>query len=101
MTQPDPTPYPLDHVIECGGDADPALALRDRTLTYADLRTCVGRLSTWLRENVAAPGARVASWGAKGELTCLLPLAAPRAGLDRFPDSGVLSRRGRVSTEMT
>ena len=92
MTQPDPTPYPLDHVIECGGDADPALALRDRTLTYADLRTCVGRLSTWLRENVAAPGARVASWGAKGELTCLLPLAAPRAGLVHVPINPMLKR---------
>ena len=49
MTQPDPTPYPLDHLAERGADSDPALALRDETLTHADLRTRVGRLAAWLR----------------------------------------------------
>ena len=92
MTTPDPTPFPIDHVIERGGEADPALALREGTLSYADLRTRVGRLASWLRSQVAEPGARIASWGAKGELTCLLPLAAPRAGLIHVPINPMLKR---------
>ena len=92
MTQPDPTPFPLDHVIERGADADPALALRDETLSYADLRTRVGRLAAWLQAQGFPAGARVASWGAKGELTCLLPLAAPRAGLVHVPINPMLKR---------
>ena len=92
MTQPDPTPFPIDHVIEHGGDADPALALRDGTLSYADLRTRVGRLAGWLKSQIPETGARIASWSAKGELTCLLPLAAPRAGLVHVPINPMLKR---------
>ena len=92
MTQPDPNPFPLDHLVERGADADPALVLRDRTLSYADLRTRVGQLAAWLQSLVAEPGARVASWGAKGELTCLLPLAAPRAGMVHVPINPMLKR---------
>ena len=92
MTQPDPTPFPLDHVIERGADADPALALRGETLSHADLRTRVGRLAAWLQAQGFPAGARVASWGAKGELTCLLPLAAPRAGLVQVPINPMLKR---------
>ena len=92
MTQPDPTPFPIDHVIEHGGDADPALALRDGTLSYADLRTRVGRLAGWLKSQIPETGARIASWSAKGELTCLLPLAAPRAGLIHVPINPMLKR---------
>ena len=92
MTQPDPTPFPIDHVIEQGDDADPALALRDGTLNYADLRTRVGRLAAWLKSQIPETGARIASWSAKGELTCLLPLAAPRAGLVHVPINPMLKR---------
>lgn len=92
MTQPDPTPFPIDHVTEHGGDADPALALRDATLSYADLRTRVGRLAGWLKSQIPETGARIASWSAKGELTCLLPLAAPRAGLVHVPINPMLKR---------
>ena len=92
MTQPDPTPFPIDHVIEHGGDAGPALALRDATLSYADLRTRVGRLAAWLKSQIPETGARIASWSAKGELTCLLPLAAPRAGLVHVPINPMLKR---------
>ena len=92
MTQPDPTPYPLDHLAERGADSDPALALRDETLTHADLRTRVGRLAAWLRTHIGQEGARVASWAAKGELTCLLPLAAARAGLVHVPVNPMLKR---------
>ncbi len=92
MTQPDPTPYPLDHLVERGADTDPALVLRDGTLTYADLKSRVGQLAAWLRAQVGEPGARVATWGAKSELTCLLPLAAPRAGLVHVPVNPMLKR---------
>jgi acyl-CoA ligase (AMP-forming) (exosortase A-associated) len=37
-------------------------------------------------------GARVASWAAKGEITCLLPLAAARAGLVHVPINPLLKR---------
>ena len=40
----------------------------------------------------APAGARVASWAAKGELTCLLPLAAARAGLVHVPINPLLKR---------
>jgi len=92
MTQPDPTPFPIDHVIERGAGADPALALRDETLTHADLRTRVARLAAWLKSEGLQQGARVASWAAKGELTCLLPLAAPRTGLVHVPINPMLKR---------
>jgi acyl-CoA ligase (AMP-forming) (exosortase A-associated) len=41
---------------------------------------------------VPEKGARVASWAAKGELTCLLPLAAARAGLVHVPINPLLKR---------
>ena len=44
------------------------------------------------RERVPQQGARVASWAAKGELTCLLPLAAARAGLVHVPINPLLKR---------
>ena len=88
---PDPTPYPLDQLTERGDAQAPALVLRDRTLTYADLRIRVSLLAGWLAGK-AEPGARVASWAAKGELTCLLPLAAARAGMVHVPINPLLKR---------
>ena len=73
MLAPDPTPRPLDHLAECGRDAAPALVLRDRTLSWQDLRSRVARLAGWLAEQVPERGSRVATWAAKGELTCLRP----------------------------
>jgi acyl-CoA ligase (AMP-forming) (exosortase A-associated) len=49
-------------------------------------------LAGWLNGLGLAPGDRVASWAAKGELTCLLPLAAPRAGLVHVPINPLLKR---------
>jgi len=46
----------------------------------------------WLTDMLPEPGARVASWAAKGELTCLLPLAAARAGLVHVPINPLLKR---------
>ncbi|MEC9067025.1 MAG: acyl-CoA ligase (AMP-forming), exosortase A system-associated [Pseudomonadota bacterium] len=89
---PDPTPRPLDHLAERGAADAPALVLREGTLSYQDLRTRVARMAAWLRAQVPTPGARVASWAAKGELTCLLPLACARAGLVHIPVNPLLKR---------
>ncbi len=86
----DPTPYPLDHLATFGADGDAALVLRAGTLSYAELRDRLGRLSAWLRHRLPTPGARVASWAAKGEATCLLPLACARAGLVHVPINPLL-----------
>ena len=92
MSAPDPMPRPLDHLAEGGRDAAPALVLRGETLSRKDLRTRVARLAGWLAEQVPEPGARVATWAAKGELTCLMPLAAARAGLVHVPVNPLLKR---------
>jgi acyl-CoA ligase (AMP-forming) (exosortase A-associated) len=89
---PDPTPRPLDHLAECGAAGDPALVLREGTITYDELRTRIARLAGWLRARVPGRGERVATWAAKGELTCLMPLAAARAGLVHVPVNPLLKR---------
>lgn len=81
---------PIDHIAERGADPDPALVLREGILSHKDLRDRVARLAGWLRAQVPEPGARVASWAAKGELTCLIPLAAARAGLVHVPINPLL-----------
>ena len=89
---PDPNPKPIDHLTLCGRDDDPALVLRAETLSWKDLRTRVAQLAGWLAAKVPEQGARVASWGSKGELTCLMPLAAARAGLVHVPINPLLKR---------
>jgi acyl-CoA ligase (AMP-forming) (exosortase A-associated) len=89
---PDPVPLPLDHLAERGRDDAPALVLRGETLSFKDLRTRVARLAGWLSDVVPQAGARVASWVAKGEMACLLPLAAARAGLVHVPINPLLKR---------
>ncbi|KWV96127.1 acyl-CoA ligase (AMP-forming), exosortase A system-associated [Erythrobacter sp. AP23] len=88
---PDPTPFPLDQLAERGSAQAPALVLRDRVLSFDELRKRVALLAGWLAGQ-APKGARVASWAAKGELTCLLPLAAARAGLVHVPINPLLKR---------
>ena len=83
-------PQTLDHLVLHGEAAAPALMLREGILSYEHLRGRVSRLSGWLRDMAGEPGARVASWAAKGELTCLLPLAAARAGLVHVPINPLL-----------
>ncbi|WP_301751101.1 acyl-CoA ligase (AMP-forming), exosortase A system-associated [uncultured Erythrobacter sp.] len=94
--QPDPALRPLDHLAELAGAAGrgarPALVLREVTLNHNQLRQRVARLAGWLAERVPDKGARVASWAAKGEITCLLPLAAARAGLVHVPINPLLKR---------
>jgi acyl-CoA ligase (AMP-forming) (exosortase A-associated) len=93
---PDPMPRPLDHLAELAGVGGygeaPALLLKDGTLNHNQLRQRVARLAGWLAQMVPEPGARVASWAAKGEVTCLLPLAAARAGLVHVPVNPLLKR---------
>jgi len=81
---------PIDHLALRGGAAAPALVLRHRVLSFADLQESVSRLAAWLAAQVPQRGARVASWAAKGELTCLMPLAAARAGLVHVPINPLL-----------
>ena len=83
---------PLYHLALAGADEAPALVLREVTLSFKDLRERVGQLAGWLSAQVPERGARVASWAAKGELTCLLPLAAARAGLVHVPINPLLKR---------
>jgi len=94
--QPDPALRPLDHLAELAGAVGrgdrPALVLREGTLNHNQLRQRVARLAGWLAEMVPDKGARVASWAAKGEITCLLPLAAARAGLVHVPINPLLKR---------
>ena len=87
-----PSHCPLDHLALRGKDDAPALVLRGQTLSWKDLRSRVGSLAAWLIDMLPEPGARVASWAAKGELTCLMPLAAARAGLVHVPINPLLKR---------
>lgn len=82
-------PRPIDHVLRGAPDAI-ALVLKDRELTFAEVERDVAALAGWLLAQVPQPGARVASWAAKGWLTSLLPLAAPRAGLVHVPINPLL-----------
>lgn len=92
VSSPDPTPRPLDHLALCGADEDMALILRGVAYTHQELRLRVSLLAGWLAREVPSKGARVASWAAKGELTCLMPLAAARAGLVHVPINPLLKR---------
>ncbi len=87
---PQPEPKPLDHLAEIGDDDSPALVLRNHTLSHKDLRDRVAKLAGWLKARVPKAGERVASWAAKNELTCLMPLAAARAGLVHVPINPLL-----------
>lgn len=87
---PDNPILPLDHLALRGADEADALVLREGVLSYRELRSRISRLAAWLAREVPQRGARVASWAAKGELTCLLPLATARAGLVHVPVNPLL-----------
>jgi len=86
------TARPLDHLALRGADEAPALVLREGTLSYKALRSRVSHLAGWLSARAPEKGARVATWAAKGELTCLMPLAAAQAGLVHVPINPLLKR---------
>ncbi|MCT2399974.1 acyl-CoA ligase (AMP-forming), exosortase A system-associated [Novosphingobium mangrovi (ex Huang et al. 2023)] len=81
---------PLDHLALRGADEADALVLREGVLSYRELRSRVSRLAAWLAHEAPEKGARVATWASKGELTCLMPLAAARAGLVHVPINPLL-----------
>jgi acyl-CoA ligase (AMP-forming) (exosortase A-associated) len=81
----------LDHLAERGAAKAPALVLREGTINHETLRSRVATLAGWLAVRLSK-GDRVATWAAKGELTCLMPLAAARAGVVHVPVNPLLKR---------
>jgi acyl-CoA ligase (AMP-forming) (exosortase A-associated) len=88
----DPVPLPIDHLTQRGRAGDVALEDKAGTLDFAGLEAAVGAVAAWLRAQGLAPGDRVASWLNKTRLACVMPLAAPRAGLIHVPVNPVLKR---------
>ncbi|ESZ87161.1 MAG: AMP-binding protein [Blastomonas sp. CACIA14H2] len=88
----DPTPQPLDHLVLRGEGPASALILREGSLSYDTLNLRIGLLAAWLTTMGLAHGDRVATWLPKNETTCLMPLAAARAGLVHVPINPVLKR---------
>jgi acyl-CoA ligase (AMP-forming) (exosortase A-associated) len=84
---------PLDHLLLRGDPARLALDGRSGSYSYAELEETLGRLAGWLAGFGLEPGARVASWMAKGPVAALMPLAAPRAGLVHVPINPLLKHR--------
>ena len=76
---------PLDHLTRFGDPAAPALTVAGETIDYAAMERLVARLADWLVTRVPEEGARVATWEPKTWLTCLMPLAAARAGRVHVP----------------
>ncbi|MEH6701373.1 acyl-CoA ligase (AMP-forming), exosortase A system-associated [Parasphingorhabdus sp.] len=82
--------FPLDHLaIGKEPEAD-ALVMRSGTLSYKMLNHRVGLLAAWLQGQGLVKGDRVATWLAKTELACIMPLAAARAGLVHVPVNPLL-----------
>lgn len=92
MDEPDPTPFPLDHLTLLGAADAPALITREGALDYAGLERAVSSLAAALAAEAGNEGARVASWLPKTRMTCLLPLACARAGLVHVPVNPLLKR---------
>ncbi|OYY66213.1 AMP-binding protein [Sphingomonas sp. 28-62-11] len=88
----DPVPHPIDHLPGRGAPADIAIADRIGEMTFAELEQVVGSLAGWLAGQGLQPGDRVASWLPKTRTACLMPLAAPRAGLVHVPINPLLKR---------
>jgi acyl-CoA ligase (AMP-forming) (exosortase A-associated) len=88
----DPVPRPIDALPARGAPGDVAFEDRAGVLSYAALDEEVGKLAHWLAQLGLAPGERVATWLPKTRTACLMPLAAPRAGLVHVPINPVLKR---------
>jgi acyl-CoA ligase (AMP-forming) (exosortase A-associated) len=82
--------FPLDHLPLRGAPDAPALRLKDQVYSYQMLNIRIGRLAKFLTDQGFTTGDRVATWLAKTELACLMPLAAVRAGLVHVPVNPVL-----------
>jgi acyl-CoA synthetase (AMP-forming)/AMP-acid ligase II len=95
MPTPDPTPFPIDHLLR-GAPHAPALIERERSWTFAELEAAVASAAGWLGGLGLAAGERVATWLPKTALACVMPLAAARAGLVHVPVNPAL-RRAQVA----
>ena len=82
--------FPLDHLPLFGQAEALALIVRDRRYTYNELNLRIGRLAAFLATQRLLAGDRVATWLGKNEITCLMPLAAVRAGLVHVPINPLL-----------
>lgn len=82
--------FPLDHLPLFGKADAPALIIRDRVYSYQELNLRIGRLAAWLAGQGFDAGDRVATWLGKGEISCLMPLAAVRVGLVHVPVNPLL-----------
>jgi acyl-CoA ligase (AMP-forming) (exosortase A-associated) len=82
--------FPLDHLALCGKEDAAALIIRGDAYSYKELNLRIGRLAFYLRGIGLEIGDRVATWLAKGEIACLMPLAAARAGLVHVPINPLL-----------
>src|SRR3546814_5396459 len=85
MIDLDPVPRPIDHLPARGRPGDVAIEDRAVTVSYAEVEARVGATAAWLARQGLNPGDRVASWLPKTRLACVMPLAAPRAGLIHVP----------------
>lgn len=83
---------PIDHLPALGVADAIAIAGKAGVMSYADLERAVGAVAGWLVAQGIAPGARVASWVAKGQVACILPLAVARAGMIHVPVNPLLKR---------
>ncbi|MDQ2878779.1 MAG: acyl-CoA ligase (AMP-forming), exosortase A system-associated [Pseudomonadota bacterium] len=88
----DPVPQPIDALSARGKAGDTALIDRDGTLDFAGLEAMVGAVAAWLAGQGVARGSRVATWLPKTRMACIMPLAAPRAGLIHVPVNPLLKR---------
>jgi acyl-CoA ligase (AMP-forming) (exosortase A-associated) len=68
------------------------LKLKDESIDFGALDVMVGRFSRALLEAGFAPGTRIATWLNKTVESCLIPLAAARAGLVHVPINPALKR---------
>ncbi|MEP7348687.1 MAG: acyl-CoA ligase (AMP-forming), exosortase A system-associated [Sphingorhabdus sp.] len=87
---PDLLVFPLDHLPLFGQAQAAALIIRDRVYSYKELNLRISRLAGWLAGQGFGHGDRVATWLGKGEIACLMPLAAVRAGLVHVPVNPLL-----------
>jgi acyl-CoA ligase (AMP-forming) (exosortase A-associated) len=90
VSLPVPPSKPIDHLPLRGNDSAIALITRDRALSYAELEVLTGKVGAWLLASGAVAGDRVATWLPKTILACIMPLAAPRAGLIHVPVNPLL-----------
>ncbi len=88
----DPTPYPIDTLPLRGAAENIALIDRAGTLDFAALERLTGQVAGWLAAQDLPSGSRVASWLPKTRMACVLPMAAPRAGMVHVPINPMLKR---------